>query len=88
MTEPIPKGKQVGEITHFFGKIGVAVVKASDTIKAGDAIVISGHGQEFEQVVDSLEVEHKQVPEIKTGEEAGMKVAQPIKEGYTVYLKA
>ena len=83
----IAKGEEVGVITHYFGKIQVAVVKATDTIKTGDVLVISGHGNEFEQRVDSLQIEHEKVQQITKGQEAGMKVAMPTKEGAKVYKK-
>lgn len=38
---------KVGKITHYYDKIGVAVVKVSKTIKVGDKIKISGHDKEF-----------------------------------------
>ena len=84
----IKKGKQIGEITHYFGKIGVAVVKLSGKLNVGDEIVISGRGQEFEQAVSSMQVEHEQVEKAKKGESVGMKVEQAVKEGDGVYLKA
>ncbi len=83
----IPKGKQIGKITHFFNKISVAVVELSGELKVGDTIVITARGNEFEQVVDSMQVEHEQVNEAKKGDAVGLKVDQPIKEGDLVYLK-
>ena len=35
----------VGKITHYFDKIGVAVVEVLAPIKVGDQIKISGHGK-------------------------------------------
>ena len=83
----LPKGKQVGKITHYFSKIGVGVVELSDSLKAGDSIVIVGHGHEFEQAVDSMQVEHDKVETANKGDAVGMKVAGPVKEGDLVYLK-
>jgi translation initiation factor IF-2 len=83
----IVKGKKIGKVTHFFSKIGVAVIELEDTLKVGQTIIISGHEKEFEQHVDSMQVEHAQVPEAKAGESVGMKVEQLVKEGDQVYLK-
>ena len=80
-----PKGKQIGKITHYFSKIGVAVLALSGSLKTGDTIVISG--KEFEQLVDSMQVEHENVSAAKAGDEVGMKVVEPVKEGCLVYLK-
>lgn len=86
-TTEIPKGKQIGKITHFFNKIGVGVIELQGELKVGDTIVITGHGKEFEQNVDSMQVEHEQVNEAKSGDAVGLKVDQPVKEGDLVYLK-
>jgi len=75
----------VGKITHYFDKIGVAVVEVLAPIKVGDKIKISGHGNEFTQEVTSMQVEHQQVQEATKGQAVGMKVDQPAKEGDEVY---
>lgn len=84
MAEEI-EGQLIGKVTHYFSKIGVAVIELSDTLKAGDTIRIVGGGAEFNQAVDSMEVEHQKVETAKTGESVGLKVDQKVKEGYSVY---
>jgi putative protease len=81
----IEEGKLVGEITHYFGKISVAVVKLEDTLRVGDTIKIVGGGNEFTQTVESMQIEHQPVQEAKAGESVGLKVLQKVKEGYKVY---
>jgi hypothetical protein len=78
--------KLIGQITHYFGNIGVAVIKLSASLKVGDTIHLVGHGADFTQVVDSMQVEHAQIPEAKAGDDVGMKVADKIKPGAEVYL--
>ena len=87
-TIEIPKGDKVGKFTHYFSKIGVGVLELERKLKVGDTIVISGHSQEFEQKVDSMQVEHEQVNEAKPGDAVGMKVDSPVKEGDQAFLKA
>jgi len=66
---------RVGVITHYFGKLGVAVIKATEaSIAVGDKIHIKGHTTDHTQVIKSLQIEHEQVPRIEVGQEAGMKV--------------
>jgi putative protease len=77
--------KKVGTVTHYYGKIGVAIVELSDILKVGDRIKFE-NGTEFKQVVESMQVEHEQVDEAKKGETIGLKVSQKVKEGATVYL--
>ena len=76
---------KLGKITHYYNKIGVAVVDVADTIKVGDSIKISGHDREFIQQVASMQVEHQQVKEAKKGDYIGMKVNQEVKEGDIIY---
>lgn len=74
-----------GKITHYFDKIGVAVVEVLSPLKVGDTIKISGHGNEFTQQVESMQIEHQAVEEVDKGQTVGMKVSQPVKEGDEVY---
>lgn len=83
----LPKGKQIGKITHYFNKIGVGVLELEGKLKVGDTIVITTSQGDFEQKVESMQVEHEQVSEAKTGDAVGLKVDQPVKEGNLVYLK-
>lgn len=79
------EGKLIGKITHYFGKIEVAVIELSDTLKVGDTIRIVGGEADFTQNVDSMEIEHQKVEEAKAGESVGLRVDQKVKEGYSVY---
>ncbi len=79
---------KVGVIVHYYDKIGVAVVKVSAPIKVGDRIKISGHDKEFEQEVASMQVEHQNINQAKKGDDVGMKVDQPVKDGDEVYKVA
>ena len=66
---------KVGEVTHYFGKVGAAMIKATDgPISVGDKIHIKGHTTDHTQVIESLQFEHKPVPRIEVGQEAGVKV--------------
>jgi translation elongation factor EF-1alpha len=79
--------KRVGIITHYFGKIGVAVMKIeSDSVKIGDTIHIKGTHTDFTQTVDSMQVEHKSVETAKTGDEVGIKVTDQVHEKDEIYL--
>jgi len=85
MPEEIKEGELIGEITHYFGNIGVAVIKLSDTLKVGDTIRITGGETDFTQAVDSMEVEHQKVEIAKKGDSIGLKVSEKVREGYKAY---
>lgn len=78
---------QIGIVTHYYDKIGVAVVDVkTQPLKVGDTVKISGHDNEFTQEISSLQIEHNQVTEVPAGETAGMKVDKPVKAGDVLYL--
>ena len=79
--------KLVGKVTHYFGNIGVVVVKFSAPVKKGDTLLIEGGENSFSQKVTSLESDHKKVTAAKKGDEFGMKVSKKAREGYRVYKK-
>ncbi|UCC11306.1 MAG: hypothetical protein JSW02_08090 [candidate division WOR-3 bacterium] len=79
--------KRVGIITHYFGKIGVAVMKIeSDSVKIGDTIRIKGKHTDFTQTIDSMQVEHESVDAANAGDEVGLKVTDQVHEKDEVYL--
>lgn len=77
--------KLVGEVSHFFDKISVAVVEVKSELKVGDAITIEGPQTNIKQKVASMQVEHKPVQVAKKGQSIGMKVAGPIRKKDLVY---
>ncbi|MGB9854073.1 MAG: translation elongation factor-like protein [Candidatus Bathyarchaeales archaeon] len=78
---------EVGRVTHFFTKISVAVVELKAPLAVGDRIVIKGPLTDFEQVVDSMQIEHKNVTRAEAGQSIGLKVAQRVREKDIVYKK-
>jgi len=77
--------REIGKITHYFTRIGVAVVELSDKISIGDRILIQGATTNFEQVVESMQIEHKNVETAEAGQSIGLKVEQRVREGDKVY---
>jgi U32 family peptidase len=77
--------KKVGKVSHFFDKILVAVIEASDdSFKVGDTLRFGEEGA-LEEKVESLQVDHKSVDSIEKGKEGAMKVSAEIKSGVEVY---
>ena len=79
--------KEIGKITHYFSKIGVGVIEISgeDGLKNGDKIHIKGATSDFEQEIDSMQIDHQDVQEAKKGDSIGMKVKEPVRENDAVY---
>jgi len=80
--------QEVGRVSHFFGKINVAIVEVKDTVSVGDQIFIKGPTTDIEQTVDSMEIEHEKVQQAKAGQSIGMKVNARVRENDIVYKTA
>ncbi len=81
----MPDKKLVGEITHFFTNINVAVIKLKAGLKDGEKILIEGATTNLEQKAKSMQIEHKKVKEAKKGQSVGLKVNDRVREGDKVY---
>ncbi len=80
------EGKLIGEVTHYFGNIEVAIIKLKGTLKVEDNIrIVGGVDTDFTQEVESMEIEHEKVETAKKGKAIGVKVDQKVREGYKVY---
>ncbi|MEM1515851.1 MAG: translation elongation factor-like protein [Candidatus Bathyarchaeia archaeon] len=77
--------REVGRVTHYYSRIGVAVVSLIDTLSVGDRIFIRGATTNFEQNVESMQIEHKNVNIAYSGQSIGLKVNQRVREGDKVY---
>jgi GTPase len=78
---------EVGCISHFFSKIGVAVVELTAPLAVGDRILVKGPSTDFEQVVESMQIEHENIPRAEAGQAIGLKMADHARERDMVYKK-
>ncbi len=76
---------EVGAVAHFYTRINVAVVDLSGEIAVGDKVVFRGASTDFEQVVESMQIEHENVERAGTGQSIGLKVKERAREGDKVY---
>lgn len=81
----MPEKIAIGKVSHYFAKIGVAVVDLTKELKVGDRISIEGRGKVLEQLVESMEIEHDKVTVAGAGSSIGLKVVEPVKEGDAVF---
>lgn len=77
---------KVGVVTHYFDKIGVAIIDLDGTLSTGDKIKFSKDGEIlFEQTVDSIQVEHEKKDTATKGDVIGLKSKEPVKQGTEVF---
>lgn len=77
----------IGKVVRYFAKIGVAAIRITGgELKVGDTIRIKGHTTDFEQTVDSMQVEHATLQKVGAGTDVGIKVKDRVRDDDTVYL--
>jgi putative protease len=77
---------KIGTVTHYFGHLHVAGVAITDgELRIGDTIHIKGHTSDFQQKVESMQIEHQAVEIAKPGDQIGLLVTEHARENDTVY---
>jgi putative protease len=76
---------EIGKISDFFAKPVVAGIELTSPLKVGDKIHIIGHTTDLEMVVASMQVDNAPVEEAPSGKAVGVKVADRVRRGDTVY---
>jgi translation elongation factor EF-1alpha len=77
--------KQVGRVTHYYAKIGVAAIELEDNLEVGDTIHIKGHTSDWTQEVSSIQIEHDRLEKAGPGDIVGIKVDGHAREHDVVY---
>jgi len=77
--------KEIGKVTHWYDKLGVAVLDLKGALKAGDIVKVRKGAEEFEDTIVSMQVDHKNVSSAKKGDEVAVKFSQKTKEGAVIY---
>lgn len=81
------EGTRIGEVKHYYGKISVVVLTTEAELSKGDRIRIYDKKGNvvFEQEVESMQIEGKDVERVEKGTDIGLKVNEKAKEGYIIY---
>ena len=75
---------EIGVVSNYFDKVGVASIKLSKPLKIGDKVKFKGGEVEFEQTIESMQIHNEKVEKAKAGDEIGIKVSQKVRKGYKV----
>ncbi len=79
------KNKTLGEVTHFYGHLGVAVVKFDSSVSVGDTVHFKGATTDFTQTIKSMQFDHKEIDKASKGKEVGLKVDNKVRAGDKVF---
>ena len=84
--QPAPPGERIGVVSHYYSHLSVATLRLeSGTLRVGDVIHIRGHTTDFNQRVESLEVNHAPATEVGPNDDFGLKVVGHVREHDVVY---
>ena len=83
--EEKPEGKEIGRVSNYFDHVGVAAIKLIAPVKTGDTLRFVGGETDFEQPVESMQIQHESINAAKKGDEIGIKVKEKVRKGYRVY---
>jgi acyl-CoA hydrolase len=78
-------GILIGEVNHFYNRIGVAVIDLIDAVQLGDQVHFFGRSTDFRQEVLSMQIEHQSITEAGKGQEIAMKVERRVRNRDKVY---
>lgn len=77
--------KQIGTVTNYYSRIGVAVIQLTGSLELGDEIHIMGGDRDFRQKVESMQVEHEAIERAEAGKEVAVKLEQKARPNDSVY---
>ncbi len=78
---------EIGEVTHWYGELGVAGIDLIGLLRVGDRIHIKGHTTDFQADVETIEIEHERVGEAPGGVSIGLRVPRRVREHDHVYVR-
>lgn len=76
----------IGDVSHFYGKLGVMIVDTSKPIETGQTIRVKGRTSDFETTIRSMQYNHEEIQKAKKGMSIGIEIPYKAREGDEVYL--
>ena len=75
----------IGEVTHYYSHLEVAIVKFNRPVKVGERVSFKGATTDFKETIKSMQFDHQDIAEAKKNQEVGIKVGNKVREGDHVY---
>jgi putative protease len=79
-------GVRVGKVTHYFDRIGVAVLQLERPLALGDHVQFVKRGFVlFEQDITSMQVNHQNISSARAGDEVAVRVIDEVSRNTEVH---
>jgi len=75
----------IGKVTHYFPHVRAGVIKLKAPLAIGDTIKIKGHTTDFNQAVNSMQIDRVPINQAKKGQEIGLLVDSRVRQHDKVY---
>lgn len=77
-----PTMVEVGRVSGYFAKPSVAMVDIGPggSLRVGETICVKGHTTNFQQVVESMQINHQPVTEAAAGQSVGLQVKERVRQ--------
>ena len=79
------KEKEIARVTHWYDKLGVAVLDLKNSLKVGDRVKVRHGEEEFDDVITSMQIDHVAVAKAKKGDEVAVKLSGRAKDGSRLF---
>ena len=78
--------EKIGEVIKYFSKPSVAAIKVMNgELKIGDVIRFVGHTTDFEEPIESMEMDNAKVDKAPAGSMVGIKVKDRVRAGDEIF---
>ncbi len=77
---------KIGKVEDYFGKVGVIAFHVEgEEIAVGDTIHVKGHTTDFQEVVESIQIDKQPVQRASPGSNVGIKTSEKARKGDIIY---
>lgn len=77
---------KIGTVEDYFGKVGVIAFHVEgEEISVGDTIHVKGHTTDFQQIVESIQIDRQPVQRASPGSNVGIKAKEKARKGDVIY---
>ena len=80
-----PQMEPIGKISAFFAHPSAAIVELTAPLRVGERIYVKGHTTDFQQVLESMQLDHQPVQEAAVGHAIAIKMQERCRKGDVVY---
>ena len=82
---PEPQMQEIGRIEQFFAQPSAAIIALTAPLRVGETIYVKGHTTDFQQVVESIQIDRQTIPAASAGQAVGVRMKDRCRKHDVVY---